>query len=107
MTPIPIIAVVALSLVVYPTVPPSRVFALAPVPDITDDPRGHTRHDRVWRHVVGHDRAPAPTSARSPTVTPARIVAWLPSDAPVCIRVGICFQSCAVWSWPFALVARG
>ena len=50
---------------------------------------------------------PAPTMARSPMVTLARIVAPEPMEAPLFTSVGSTFQSASVWSLPSAAVARG
>ncbi len=51
--------------------------------------------------------APAPTRARSPTVTPAITVALLPMEAPRRIRVGSTCQSASLCRLPSSLVARG
>src|SRR5262249_3583582 len=51
--------------------------------------------------------APAPISAPSPIVTPGRMVAWLPIDAPRATRVGTSSQSASVCSCPSAANARG
>src|SRR6185312_14030020 len=48
---------------------------------------------------------PAPTTARSPIVTPQRIVADVPIDAPRLTRVGVTFQSASVCGLPSALAA--
>src|SRR5271166_4742179 len=50
---------------------------------------------------------PAPTNAFSPTVTPARMVAPDPIDAPFLISVVSSFQSSSVCNAPSAFVARG
>ncbi len=50
---------------------------------------------------------PAPTIAFSPTVTPARIVALEPIEAPFLTSVGMHTQSASVWSPPPSAVARG
>src|SRR5271166_3563459 len=50
---------------------------------------------------------PAPTMALSPIVTPARIVAPDPIDAPFLISVVSSFQSSSVCNAPSAFVARG
>src|SRR4030065_1555152 len=51
--------------------------------------------------------APAPTIAYSPIVTPARMVALEPMDAPFLTRVGTTFQSSSVCVLPPIVVERG
>src|SRR5690606_26455582 len=51
--------------------------------------------------------APAPTSAPSPILTPARIVALEPMEARRPTWVSTTFQSASVCSEPSGLVARG
>ena len=50
---------------------------------------------------------PAPTIAPSPTVTPARMVALEPTEAPFLMKVGTTFQSASVWRPPPSTVDRG
>lgn len=50
---------------------------------------------------------PAPTIASSPMVTPQRIVALLPIDAPRLTSVGMQVQSAGLCSSPASVVARG
>ncbi len=45
--------------------------------------------------------------APSPTVTPARMVALEPTEAPFRMNVGTTFQSASVWRPPPATVDRG
>ena len=52
-------------------------------------------------------RDPAPTVAFSPIVTPQRMVAPLPMEAPLLTKVGTTSQSSSDWGLPSSFTARG